>query len=91
MQLERDMKKRREDLYTLAGELRTGRAEMKQFEEEVIEYARLVEADLQRPDAANKIRASATELKQCQERMEETAKLVDQALAQIENRHGTKK
>lgn len=91
MQLERDMKKRREELYVLAGQLRTGRTELKHFEEEVVEYARLVEADLQRPGAADKIRSSASELKQSQEMMEEAAKLVDQALAKIENRHGTKK
>ncbi|KAG6366091.1 hypothetical protein INS49_000267 [Diaporthe citri] len=90
MQLERDMKKRREELYTLAGKLRDGRVELKLFEEEVVEYARLIEADPQRPGAADKIRASASDLKQSQEIMEEAAKLVDQALAKIENRRGAK-
>lgn len=88
MKLERQMKKRREELYALSGELRIGRAELKQFEEEVVEYARLIEADLQRPDAADKIRTSASELKESQEMMEEAAKLVDRALARIENRRG---
>lgn len=88
MQLERDMKKRREELYALATQLRTGRAELKLFEEEVVEYARLIEVDVQRPGAADKIRSSASELKQSQEIMEEAAKLVDQALAKIENRRG---
>lgn len=91
MQLERDMKKRREELYALAGELRAGRAELKRFEEEVVEYARLIEADLQRANAADKIRTSASELKESQEMMEEAAKLVDQALAKIENRRGAQK
>lgn len=88
MQLERDLKKRREELYALATQLRTGRAELKLFEEEVVEYARLIEVDVQRPGAADKIRSSASELKQSQEIMEEAAKLVDQALAKIENRRG---
>lgn len=91
MQLEREMKKRREELYALAGNLRAGRAELKLFEEEVVEYARLIEADLQRPNAADKIRTSANELKESQEMMEEAAKLVDQALAKIENRRGAQK
>lgn len=91
MQLEREMKKRREELYVLAGELRTGCTKMEHFEKEVVEYARLIEADVQRPDAADKIRTSASELKQTQEIIEEAAKLVDQALAKIENRRGAKK
>ncbi|KAL2278357.1 hypothetical protein FJTKL_14465 [Diaporthe vaccinii] len=86
MQLERDMKKCREELYALTNKLRAGRTELKLFEEEVVEYARLVEADLQRPDAADNIRTSASNLKESQEIMEEAAKLVDQALAKIENR-----
>ncbi|KAK7721264.1 hypothetical protein SLS64_001560 [Diaporthe eres] len=88
MQLERDMKKRREELYALTNELRAGRTELKNFEEEVAEYARLVEVDLQRPDAAENIRTSASKLKESQEIMEEAAKLVDQALTKIENRGG---
>lgn len=86
--LEREMKQRREELYALAGELRAGRTKLEQFEEEVAEYARLIEADLQRADAADKIRTSASELKQSQKTVEEAAKLVDQALAKIENRRG---
>lgn len=88
MNLESQMKKLREELYALSGELRIGRAELKHFEEQVVEYARLIEVDLQRPDAADKIRASASELKESQEMMEEAAKLVDRALARIENRRG---